>query len=384
LQVLLGKLYLQAERLDDAAQVMTRATEAFPTSPEAPALASQALGLANRWPEAMALAREWRRRDVANPLPADLRIAGASVAMGQAKAGVEQLQPHVDRWEGAGRPDDQILVVAAYGECMVVAREVDRAATLLGPQLQWRSVWIGLAANRVPYPPVAAQWLQKVAAMIPPSDLGQRVELAAAWHGLWLRGQYPEAHTAAKAAVANVVGSLAAAPDAQQLARPIETLGMLLEAEGQWDAAEAAYRRVLRIDPTSLIAMNNLAMLLVNKQGAGKAELSQAMALAAQAANLQPRQGSFLDTLAAVQLKSGEPAQAVVSLNRALRLKPDNVGWRVNLGLALLAAGERVKAKESLDRVEAMQLKEEQLRPDVRDGLNKLRGRLRTNAASTR
>jgi tetratricopeptide (TPR) repeat protein len=124
-------------------------------------------------------------------------------------------------------------------------------------------------------------------------------------------------------------------------------LAQFLEAAGRRDAAIAAYEQVLERTPRNLVAVNNLAMLLVGP-GADAASVARAATLVTPLASSSSP--AILDTYGWVRLKSGDPRAAVAALERAVAAAPDVAEFRYHLGLAQLAAGQQDQARVSLER----------------------------------
>lgn len=110
--------------------------------------------------------------------------------------------------------------------------------------------------------------------------------------------------------------------------------------------AEAFYGRAVDAQPDHAVARNNLAWVMAQSGKSG------ALAHAQRATKLAPLAPTLWDTLAAAHTARGEHALAAVALRRAIDLAPTNVDkLRLALARALLAAGDRVAAKEELQRL---------------------------------
>jgi predicted Zn-dependent protease len=95
----------------------------------------------------------------------------------------------------------------------------------------------------------------------------------------------------------------------------------ILDAQGKYDDAIRAYERLLALDGKQVLAMNNLASLLVlhNKDGARALELmNKAVALAGP-------QSTLLDTRAMAATASGKPREALADLTAARFVDPKPV-----------------------------------------------------------
>ena len=112
--------------------------------------------------------------------------------------------------------------------------------------------------------------------------------------------------------------------------------------------AEQRYRAVLALQPEHALALNNVAWILLQRQQPG------ALALAERAAKAAPEEPAILDTLAQAQAAERRTADALATQQRALALRPDDAGLRLNLARLHLQAGDKRAAKAELDRLAAL------------------------------
>ena len=125
----------------------------------------------------------------------------------------------------------------------------------------------------------------------------------------------------------------------------ITGLAAYLERTGKLDSAIEQYRRLLVDAPDSTLAMNNLAMLLIEYKD-DDASRREARELAKSLAN--STNGAYLDTFGWIEFKFGEHERAVEALEKAVASAPDAPIIRYHLGMAYLAQGNEVLAKDNL------------------------------------
>jgi tetratricopeptide (TPR) repeat protein len=111
--------------------------------------------------------------------------------------------------------------------------------------------------------------------------------------------------------------------------------------KGDNDAAIAAYDAILKDQPNSPLAANNLASLLVENRS-DEASLERAAKLAEVLKSSTVPQ--YQDTVGWVQYKRGNTADAVKSLEAASSKLPNVVAVRYHLGMSYLAAGRKAQA----------------------------------------
>jgi predicted Zn-dependent protease len=167
----------------------------------------------------------------------------------------------------------------------------------------------------------------------------EQPRLVAAYRGLasaqLARGKPDEAIKALRSGLAATKGSPVLALQ----------LGVVLEGQGQFDAAAQVYESALDRDPYEDSAANNLAMLLANHR-TDKASLERALDLVKRFENsVNP---AYLDTRGWVLYRSGKYPEAIEALQQAVQRAPGQREFRYHLGLAQLKAGQTQEARSNL------------------------------------
>jgi tetratricopeptide (TPR) repeat protein len=124
-------------------------------------------------------------------------------------------------------------------------------------------------------------------------------------------------------------------------------LAGLHERSGHPDAAIGLYESLLKHDPDSAVAANNLAMLLVTYRN-DAATLERAWTLARRFAASQIAE--FIDTWGWVLYKRGEYAEATRTLQKAVDRLPKAPELRYHLAMAQLKVGALDAARTSLEQ----------------------------------
>jgi tetratricopeptide (TPR) repeat protein len=117
---------------------------------------------------------------------------------------------------------------------------------------------------------------------------------------------------------------------------------LLLLGFGELSRAKALYEQLVRDDPKDALALNNLAWLVVQE------DPRRALGLAQSAVKANPALATYLDTLGTMQLNRSDFQGAVVSLQRAHDLAPDNADFAYHLALALEASGATAQSQALL------------------------------------
>jgi tetratricopeptide (TPR) repeat protein len=122
-------------------------------------------------------------------------------------------------------------------------------------------------------------------------------------------------------------------------------LAAYLERTGKLDSAIEQYRKLLVDTPDSTLAVNNLAMLLIEYKD-DEASRGEARDLAK---TLQDsNNAAYLDTFGWVEYKFGEYDRAIEALEKAVSAAPNAAIMRYHLGMAYMAQGNEVLAKDNL------------------------------------
>ena len=119
--------------------------------------------------------------------------------------------------------------------------------------------------------------------------------------------------------------------------------GNLMESQGKAMEAMTAYRKASEADAKLAGAWNNMAWLAAQQQK----DLGPALEWARKAVELEPRNFGFLDTLAAVQLASGDAEAALRSIQQAQKLAPQLPYLKYRQGLALEKLGQATQAAQA-------------------------------------
>jgi tetratricopeptide (TPR) repeat protein len=136
-------------------------------------------------------------------------------------------------------------------------------------------------------------------------------------------------------------------------------LADLRDRQGRYADAAGLYRDVLRRDPRSVVALNNLAWLLAVVEGEGK----EAIQLVERAIDVAGPLPELLDTRAAAWLALGKGEQAIADLKRALEDKPQLAASYFHLAQAYVRAKNPGGARAALGKAKALGLRPDQLHP---------------------
>ena len=130
--------------------------------------------------------------------------------------------------------------------------------------------------------------------------------------------------------------------------RLLINLASLYEQQGKIDLAIKLYEDFLITNPGSLVASNNLALLLV-EHTKDKSSLDKALSLVEQFQT--SRNANFLDTLGWVHYRRGELEQALGALLQAAQMAPESLLINYHLGSVYFSKGDMDEARKFLEPV---------------------------------
>jgi tetratricopeptide (TPR) repeat protein len=122
-------------------------------------------------------------------------------------------------------------------------------------------------------------------------------------------------------------------------------LALLLDQAGRRAEARAAYEQVLKLQPDSAIALNNLAYLIAEQGG----DIDLALTYAQRAKQKYPKSPDISDTLGWIYIKKNLSGQAIGILKEIVIQYPGNSTYRYHLAMALFQKGDRLAAKKELE-----------------------------------
>lgn len=122
--------------------------------------------------------------------------------------------------------------------------------------------------------------------------------------------------------------------------------GVASERMGDWEAAEADFRRALELNEAQPQVLNYLGYSLVERQE----HLDEALEMIERAAEAQPESGYIIDSLGWVLYRLGRYAEAVEPMERAVELMPVDPVVNDHLGDVYWAVGRRLEARFQWNR----------------------------------
>ena len=136
--------------------------------------------------------------------------------------------------------------------------------------------------------------------------------------------------------------------------------------KGDQEAAISQYESILKDQPKSLLAINNLVSLLLDYRS-DKESLDRALALAEDLKSSNVPQ--FQDTLGWAEYKRGEFKNSVAVLEAAQAKLPNLAALRYHLGMGYLATGQSEKASEQLKAALDLEPDETPLKQKIRSAM---------------
>ncbi len=133
-------------------------------------------------------------------------------------------------------------------------------------------------------------------------------------------------------------------------------LAVTSQNAGHTEQAVNAYRKVIELEPDNAAACNNLAFALADEER----DLDEALELANRAVRQAPEEPNLQGTLGYVYLKKGMYPSALSLFENLVKRRQGDPGFRINLGKALLATGQKERARAELTAAMSYQPSEQQ------------------------
>jgi len=148
----------------------------------------------------------------------------------------------------------------------------------------------------------------------------------------------------------------------QNLGLQLVSAGLQIQT-GNDDSAIAQYEAILKDQPSSLLAINNLASLLLDHRS-DKPSIDRAVALSEKLKGSTVPQ--FQDTLGWAQFKKGDTQGAATTLEAAAAKLPDLPAVHYHLGMAYAATGRLDQAKQQFEKALALEADGTPLKDSIR------------------
>ena len=109
--------------------------------------------------------------------------------------------------------------------------------------------------------------------------------------------------------------------------------------------AEPLFERVVKLDPSRVMALNNLAWLKIQLKKPGAVELAE------KANAMRPDSPALMDTLALALAAEGKLDRAITLEKQAVDLSPEGHQYRLNLARFMVQAGDKAGARAHLEQL---------------------------------
>lgn len=121
-------------------------------------------------------------------------------------------------------------------------------------------------------------------------------------------------------------------------------LALLLHATGRAAEAKAVYEQILKLEPDSPVALNNLAYVIAETGG----DLDLALTYAQRAKQRLPNSDDVTDTIGWIYIKKNLSANAIAIYEQLIAKQPNNPTFRYHYAMALLQKGDKARARQEL------------------------------------
>jgi protein O-GlcNAc transferase len=336
----LGVAYIEVRQPEDAIQELREAIRRDPTYPAAYYALGVALMGAGRAAEASRVFEEALRQTPSDPrLWAEL--VEAQFRSGNADQAVKTSQNAIEAVPNNPRLAVTLASLDLHHHRVQAARDLLEDANELMPQNA--EVRLLLARTSL----VAGEPLEALAVLHGLSVSGKQVE-----EELEMRGE-AEALTGSFAAAQKDLAS--AVDHSPNNARYVTNEAWLLQLRGQYDEAIRVLRQARTLDPTTPLIPYRIAVSYFFLL-----QYAQAERYCREALRINPRFGSAYLLLGIAQLKEKAPRAALVDLERAVTLNPEEALFHRELAMAMFQAGNQAGAQKQLDEALSLDPKDAQ------------------------
>jgi len=137
----------------------------------------------------------------------------------------------------------------------------------------------------------------------------------------------------------------------------INSLAILMEMTGRYEQSVKLYKKIIELQPQNVVAINNLAWIMCERQS----QHQQALQLAQKGLQLAPDYADLIDTRGMIYYRLSDFDKAIEDFSRCVELYPDStpqtVASRFHLAKAYIGAGQKDKAIRYLEEVLDLELR---------------------------
>ncbi|MEM9063997.1 MAG: hypothetical protein AAGB51_00740 [Planctomycetota bacterium] len=342
---------------NEAVRVLVNASDRVPNEAVIPATGWELAAGLGEWGQAERFARTWRTRSALDPHGANMALATSLARRGDL-AGAEQiLSASRDRIiaEANARPRDLVT----YAEVLVSLGRLAEGEALLRPRLDEAEGWVASYTQlglRLPALEERRAFLRRAIEVVADKPAGIAIIGQA-----WLEDAEATGEAASAETARDTLRLVAREPRFAAAA-----WGMIARSEellDNQDAAIEAYRTAVELSPDNVLALNNLAYMMLSDESNDGVE---AAGYARRAVELLRRGGSSgdvvaqaLDTLADAERRQGRFEEAAAASAEAIELGlglaiGSRAGILLDLAEAQVELGQQSQAARTLERAETL------------------------------
>ncbi len=349
-----------ADQLDDMADTLRAAMDAFPATPRVAEFATIQFRSIGATDHAISAARQWRTRLGSPHLGADQALASLLLSRGRASEALAVLEPWRTMFirNRAEQPGDAFLLAST----LAGSGQTEAAKDILSPLAGLPGPGLDHCIRLTPYildHTEQKHWLEQLSTEVMAAENPPVIGLFAdTWRAWASNSQTPEDILTAT----EVAESLLTLPAGKH---PLVLWSAALgrDALGEPEAAAPYYREFLALEPGAYSMHNNFALLLLSVEGSEAEALEHANIAVklAQTAQITPlKLRSYLDTQAQALLANARAEEAVTIYVRALEPEPTWPTGILGYAEALEAAGQPEQAREALKALDPSEMTGEQ------------------------
>jgi tetratricopeptide (TPR) repeat protein len=347
-------------RPDLAADVLRSGLAKHPSEVEMASLATRVFRGVGAFSDMERSARQWR--DLVRSPESELAVVEAMVLGKRYANAIEELQPLIKRAESNPGDPFGVRVYTMLGQSLCAMNKVPDALQEISPLLDRApelitAFWLPAAAQLVSPEASARAWIVRVRPLLDMKNESQAIALANAYAGVGMR--FPESRSAMLGEARNVLNTLVQA-NPPGSARVLESMGWVLQQQGNTADAQIAYRQTIEKDPRALFALRGLTQIAMQEN------ITEAVAFARRAAEVggandvesKSLLGTALLQASSKAKQKGDVAGSIASASEAFTQFDAILTMQPSNALAMMQAIESLDAadrsKDTIPRYEEL------------------------------
>ena len=317
-----------------------------------------------KWDQAIADTQAWRERTPYATLEPDLLLARCYLETDQPRKALSILEEHEDELASTveERPFDTSLLVTALAEAGDFQDARAIVQELLPSDDKWVQLWLGLSQRFEPSETAEAIEMVEVLAV---ESVVSKVDVMRAWTRLSERDQNP-VYLQKAIVSANKVAEIPG-----QATRGELVLAQIAGGQKNLSKALTIYQSILEREPKNTVALNNMAMVLIEN-----GQPDEALVAIDRALNENPDWLVLLDTKGQSLCAQGQYEDSFEVFSKVIAIDPEYLNSRLHYVGCLIESGRLGDAESILRDAQLTNVDREEMQSEQKALLESLESKL--------